>query len=137
MSQKKKVLIGDDKSINRYVLRGIFEDTYDIIECKNGDEIMQAIKEEQDSLAVILLDLVMPNGDGFFVLDQLKEEGFKAAPVVVITANLDDEVLRRTYSYEVADYIQKPFQEDVVRQRVLCIIRRFEKQSVDAEPKLA
>ena len=57
--------------------------------------------------------------------------------VVVITANLDDEVLRRTYSYEVADYIQKPFQEDVVRQRVLCIIRRFEKQSVDAEPKLA
>lgn len=137
MSQKKKILIGDDKSVNRYVLRQIFEDDYDIIECKSGDEILQVIQEEKDALAVILLDLVMPNGDGFFVLDQLKSDGFKAAPVVVITANLDDEVLRKTYSYEVADYIQKPFQEDVVRQRVLRIIRRFETQKADAIPRLA
>lgn len=137
MSQKRTILIGDDKAINRYVLRGIFEEDYDIIECKNGDEIMHSIHEEKDSLAVILLDLVMPDGDGFYVLEQLKTEQFKAAPIVVITANLDDEVLRRTYSYNVADYIQKPFQENVVRQRVSCVIRSFEKHRTDEELKPA
>lgn len=137
MSQKRKILIGDDKSVNRYVLREIFEDAYDIIECKSGVEVMQAIQSEKEFPAVILLDLVMPDGDGFFVLEQLKAEHLQSIPVVVITANLDDEILRKTYSYNVADYIQKPFQENVVRQRVGCVIRNYENQKNEEQIQTA
>lgn len=137
MSQKRKILIGDDKSVNRYVLRGIFEDDYDIIECKSGVEVMQTLESEKELPVVILLDLIMPDGDGFFVLERLKTERLQSVPVVVITANPDDEVLRKTYSYDVADYIQKPFQENVVRQRVSRVIRDYENQKNEEQVQTA
>lgn len=129
MSQKRKLLIGDDKPINRYVLRCIFEDEYEILECKNGDEILDTITKQKDEIAAILLDLVMPCGDGFYVLDHMKENNLNQIPVVVITANLDDSVIRKTFSYNIADYIQKPFQEDVVKQRVACVIKDYNDQN--------
>lgn len=137
MSQKRKILIGDDKSVNRYVLRGIFEDDYDIIECKSGVEVMQTLESEKELPVVILLDLIMPDGDGFFVLERLKTERLQSVQVVVITANPDDEVLRKTYSYDVADYIQKPFQENVVRQRVSRVIRDYENQKNEEQVQTA
>lgn len=137
MSQKRKILIGDDKSVNRYVLRGIFEDDYDIIECKSGVEVMQTLESEKELPVVILLDLIMLDGDGFFVLERLKTERLQSVPVVVITANPDDEVLRKTYSYDVADYIQKPFQENVVRQRVSRVIRDYENQKNEEQVQTA
>lgn len=129
MNQKRKLLICDDKPINRYVLSCIFEDDYEILECKNGDEVLDTITKEKDEIAVVLLDLVMPDGDGFYVLDHMKENEYDQIPVVIVTANMDDAVIRKTFSYDIADYIQKPFQEDVVKQRVACVVKKYNDQN--------
>lgn len=126
MEQKKKILIVDDKTVNRYILRDIFEDEYDVVECADGNEAIVALKECKQDMAVILLDIIMPECDGFKVLEYMKEQKLQSIPVVLISAKVDDENIHRAYSYEVADYIQKPFDEEVVKKRVENIIRLFE-----------
>ena len=66
--------------------------------------------------------------DGFAVLKYMKENQLQDVPVVLISANVNDENIHKAYSYEVADYIQKPFQEPVVKRRVESIIELFEKK---------
>ena len=75
-----------------------------------------------------MLDIVMPTCDGFAVLKYMKEKNLQDVPVVLISANVNDENIHKAYAYEVADYIQKPFQEPVVRRRVDKIIELFEKK---------
>lgn len=127
MTQKRILLIGDDKKVNRYVLSGIFEDDFDIVECQNGIEVLEALEERRDSVAAILLDLYMPQADGLYVLDRIQEkESYKDIPVVVVSANANNDMIRKIYSYDVADYIQKPFQEDVIRFRIERIIEKYD-----------
>lgn len=128
MGQKKKILIVDDKSVNRYILRDIFEDFYDVFECTNGIEAIEQLDMAKDQPAVVLLDIVMPTGDGFTVLEHMKEHNMQDVPVVLVSSNVNDENIRKAYTYEVADYIQKPFQDEVVRRRVERVIALFEKK---------
>ena len=126
--QQKKILIVDDKSVNRYILSGIFENEYDIQECADGSEAIEALEQGGEDTAAVLLDIVMPTCDGFVVLKYMKENQLQDVPVVLISANVNDENIHKAYSYEVADYIQKPFQEPVVKRRVESIIELFEKK---------
>ncbi|MBQ7943360.1 MAG: response regulator [Lachnospiraceae bacterium] len=135
MNDKKHVLVVDDKNINRYILKSIFEDEYDIIECSNGVEAIEALEQYQENMAAMLLDIVMPEGDGFTVLDFMQKQGLKSVPVIMISSNATEENIYRAYDYEVADYIQKPFEEDVVRRRVESIIHMFEKRKEKMKEK--
>lgn len=135
MTQQKKMLIVDDKSVNRYILSGIFEDEYDIMECADGSEAIQALEENGEDTAAVLLDIVMPACDGFEVLRYMKENELQDVPVVLISANVNDENIHKAYAYEVADYIQKPFQEPVVKRRVEGIIELFEKKRQQKKAK--
>ena len=128
MEQKKKVLIVDDKTVNSYILRDIFEDEYDVVECIDGNEAIAALKESTKDMAAILLDIIMPECDGFNVLEYMKEQRLQSIPVILISAKIDDENMHKAYEYEVADYIQKPFDEEVVKKRVENIIKLFEKK---------
>ncbi|MEE0918985.1 MAG: response regulator [Lachnospiraceae bacterium] len=124
---RHKILIVDDKAVNRYILGSIFEDDYEIIECCDGRCAIEELAKDKDSVAVILLDIVMPTLDGFAVLNFMKEKGMIDIPVVLVSSNVNDENIRKAYLYDVADYIQKPFQENVVRQRVKYVIRKYGK----------
>ncbi len=135
MSDKKHVLVVDDKNINRYILRSIFEDSYDIIECSNGREAIRVLEQYQEDMAAMLLDIVMPDGDGFTVLDFMKQHEVKSVPVIMISSNATEENIYRAYDYDVADYIQKPFEEDVVKRRVESIIHMFEKRKEKMKEK--
>lgn len=130
MVQKKRVLIVDDKSVNRYVLRNLFEDEYEIVECVDGREAIAVLDEKGEETAVVLLDIVMPGYDGFTVLEYMQEKQLQKVPVVLISSNVTDENIRKAHTYEVADYIQKPFEEDIVRRRVERIINLFEKKKL-------
>lgn len=128
MMQKKRVLIVDDKSVNRYVLRNLFEGKYEVTECIDGKEAIAVLEKQGDETAVVLLDIVMPICDGFSVLEYMQEKNMQKVPVVLISSNVSDENIRKAYKYEVADYIQKPFEEDIVKRRVERIINLFEKK---------
>lgn len=116
--QRPKMLIVDDKAVNRFVLKGIFEEEYEIIECQDGRGAIDVLGEERDRVAAVLLDIVMPVCDGFAVLKYMKETALHTVPVILISSNVNDKNIDRACDYDVADYIQKPFQEHVVRQRV-------------------
>lgn len=127
--QKPKMLIVDDKAVNRYILKGIFEENYEIAECQDGMDAIEVLEEEHNEVAAVLLDIVMPVYDGFAVLKYMKETALHTVPVILISSNVDDKNIRRASAYDVADYIQKPFQEEVVRQRVQRVIDLYQSKN--------
>lgn len=119
VEEKRKVLIVDDVEINRDILAEILEEHFEVIEAENGQAALARIAENRDSLAVILLDLMMPVLDGFGVLAALKEEGsLDRIPVLVISGENSVESETRCLACGVADFIHKPFDETIVRRRV-------------------
>ena len=63
-----KILIVDDKSVNRYILSGIFENEYDIQECADGSEAIEALEQGREDTAAVLLDIVYAHMRWFAVL---------------------------------------------------------------------
>ena len=135
--QKPKMLIVDDKAVNRYVLKSIFEEEYEIMESQDGRAAMDVLEKKRDEVTVVLLDIVMPVCDGFAVLKYMKETALCTVPVVLISSNVDDKNIHKAYDYDVADYIQKPFQEDVVRQRVQRVVDLYRNKKGNVEYKQA
>jgi len=113
------ILIVDDIEINRMILREILQDDYDIIEAGSGGEAFNILYEDCVSPTVVLLDIMMPDIDGFQVLDRMKQEDdTRNIPVLFITAADSEETESLGLKAGAADYITKPFNHDVVRARV-------------------
>ena len=119
-----KVLVVDDVEINRDILEEILEEDYEVLTAENGVEALKLAAEHADELAVIMLDLMMPEMDGFAVLEELRVRGSRI-PVVVITGSDSLESAERCYDYGVADFVRKPFDEALVKLRVGNIVDLF------------
>lgn len=116
---REKVLIVEDMEINREILVNILEDEYDILQAKDGIEAMKVIDQEKEDIVAILLDLVMPNMDGYEVMSKLKEQGLmKKIPVLVISASNQPATEAKCLEFGVADFIGKPFDSSIVKKRV-------------------
>jgi len=126
LKKPQLVLIVDDQEINRDVLGMILEDYYDIIYASNGREALQMIEEYRDKLSVVLLDLIMPEMDGFKVLDCVRnDELLKSIPIIVLTAERNAEL--RALEMGAADFITKPFDmHEIILARVERIIELSE-----------
>lgn len=126
LKRPQLVLIVDDQEINRDVLGMILEDDYEIIYASNGREALQMIEENRDRLSVVLLDLIMPEMDGFKVLDCVRnDELLKSIPIIVLTAERNAEL--RALEMGAADFITKPFDmHEVILARVGRIIELSE-----------
>ncbi len=117
------MLIVDDKQINRSILRRMFEEQYDALEAEDGQQAIELIKEYGNSFCIVLLDLLMPNVDGFGVLEYMKDNGFMGKlPVILITADNQVSHDKKSYDYGVADIIRKPFDKGIIIRRVKNII---------------
>lgn len=117
--KKNTVLIVEDMEINRAMLGEIFRDEYEILEAENGKEGLRLLEENIDSVAAMLLDVVMPVMDGFEVLEQLKKDNLiSQIPIIMITGETSVEYERRGYEYGVVEYIHKPYHAPVVKQMV-------------------
>ena len=126
MNVKRRILVVDDKSMNRFMLGEIFRDEFEIIEAANGREAIEKISKEQNDLGCILLDIIMPEIDGFGVLDYLKEHAMlDKVPVVIVTNDASEDTGSRAYEYGVADMVIKPFEPRIIRRRVENIIELY------------
>lgn len=116
--EKQRVLIVDDERINLNLLVDLLKSEYKTIVAKNGDQALKrAISDPPPDL--ILLDIMMPNMDGYEVCNRLKqEEKTKDIPVIFITAmkGTEDETLG--FALGAVDYITKPLKESIVKARV-------------------
>jgi putative two-component system response regulator len=116
---RRNILIVDDIDINRAILYELFHDQYTVLEAENGKVALDLISAYGASIAVVLLDIVMPVMDGFEVLkDMIETKAIEKTPVIMITAESDEEKALMGYSMGVVDIINKPFNPDIVRRRV-------------------
>lgn len=118
-AKDKTVLIVDDMEMNREILRNLFCEKYRVAEAADGKQAIAFLAEKRAEVAVMLLDIVMPEMDGFAVLRAMRERGWLARiPVVLITADQSEAATLRGYELGVSDVINKPFSPEVVRKRV-------------------
>lgn len=126
MELRKKILVVDDKKMNRYMLGEIFKDCYEIVEAKGGMEAIDKLSKEGKEYAVMLLDIIMPEIDGFGVLEYLKEHDMlDVVPVVIVTDDSSEETSVKAFEYNVADMVIKPFEPRIIRRRVDNIIELY------------
>ena len=115
---RNTILIVDDMEINRVILRSLFEQEYNLLEAENGEQALMLLEQYHDTLAAILLDLVMPVKDGYEVLSEIAKSGRTDVPVIVITSENSAESEMRVFDMGASDIIGKPFEPHVVRRRV-------------------
>ena len=122
-TKQETILIADDAEINRAILRNLFETEYNLLEAENGEQAMMLLRQYHDSITVVLLDLVMPEKDGYEVLEEMRQgELLYHAPVIVITADDSNDNRVKVFELGASDIIAKPFEPDVVKSRVKNII---------------
>lgn len=123
---RNKVLIADDVELNRDILELILKDEYGILKAENGKRAIELIREHEEEIAVILLDLIMPELDGFEVLREIKANYWTdKIPVLIISGENSTEVEEKCYDYDISDFIRKPFDGKVVKKRIENIVHLF------------
>lgn len=113
------ILVVDDSNIIRNFVKRIFSDSYDVGTAKDGEEALEIIKANVDNgnIVAILLDLNMPNVDGFAVLDYMKANKlFNAIPVSIISGDSSKETIDRAFTYQIVDMLGKPFNDTDVKR---------------------
>ena len=129
IQNKPKILIVDDSEFNRAILKEILEETYEIIEADGGNEALHKIDEYGMKNSLVLLDIIMPEKDGFEVLKYMEEERLISdIPVIIISSEDSANYIRRAYEMGVSDYINRPFDANIVYQRVSNTVKLYAKQ---------
>ncbi|MDE6850864.1 MAG: response regulator [Lachnospiraceae bacterium] len=124
--EKQQILIVDDEEVNRAILSGVFEEEYKILEASNGKEAITQI-QENPGIVLILLDIVMPELDGFGVLEYMQGESIQEKiPVILITGETVQDSEDQAYSFGVADVMHKPFYPHIVKRRAENIIELYQ-----------
>lgn len=126
---KQKILIVDDSEMNRAILADMLESEYEIVEAENGAEAVAMIEERKAELSLILLDIVMPEMDGFGVLEIMNRKNWiEDVPVIMISSESGAAPVKRAYEMGISDYISRPFDSTVVHRRVVNTIMLYAKQ---------
>lgn len=114
----KAILVVDDSNIIRSFIDKIFKNDYDVIIASDGKEALDILNnpDERVRIKAVLLDLNMPNVNGFEVLDYFREKDmFKKFPVSIITGVDDKESIAQAFKYPIVDMLTKPFNERDVK----------------------
>ncbi len=124
-----KVMIVDDNMTNLIMAKKALEDLYEIIPVSSGKIALEFLQEMPEPPDVVLLDVDMPDINGFYVISQMKNsEKLSRIPVVFLTAQEDITTEIEGYSLGAADYIKKPFTATLLRKRVDIHIQFIEQQ---------
>lgn len=119
-AQKKRILIADDSEMNRSILAEMLGEDYEIIEAENGVQAVEIMRERRGEIAVLLLDMIMPEMNGLQVLSVMNENHWmEDLPVIMISTESDPARVREAYENGVTEYIMRPFDAIVVRRRVV------------------
>ena len=122
----ERILVVDDSEINRELLKEVLGEDYLVDTAADGEETLQRLEGTYDSTAALLLDLNMPKMNGFAVLDEMEKRGWMGRlPVLVISGECSPEIESMCLNLGVSDFIHKPFESRVVKNRVRNAIELF------------
>jgi CheY-like chemotaxis protein len=113
---ENKILLVDDDSKNLQIAMNILKD-YNVIYAQSGDKALELLQKNKFDL--ILLDVVMPIMDGYYVCSKIKEnEKTKKIPIIFLTVKDDEKDIVKGFELGAVDYITKPFYSEVLLKRV-------------------
>ncbi|WP_303873520.1 diguanylate cyclase [Eubacterium ramulus] len=128
-STKQKILIVDDSEMNRAILYEMLHDDFEILEAESGELCIDMMKQYGRDISLLLLDIVMPGMDGFAVLEQMNHQKWiEDTPVIMISSENSAAYIRKAYDMGVSDFINRPFDANVVIRRVYNTIKLYAKQ---------
>ena len=131
---RKRIMVVEDNSLNREMLRVILADSYDIVEAEHGQEAFDILKTGSVRIDLILLDVVMPVMDGFTFLEQLKnDEMLKLIPVIVATQSDGDDNEIKALRCGATDFFSKPYKPEIIRHRIENIFRLRENATIASQ----
>ena len=117
------VLVVDDESRMRKLIKDFLsQKQYKILEAGDGEEALKVFEENQNSINLILLDVMMPKLDGWSVLRQIRQTS--KVPIVMLTARGEEQDELFGFELGVDEYISKPFSPKILVARVEAILKR-------------
>jgi len=129
------LLIVDDSSANLLAYRAVLEPLgHELCEAGSGMEAVRLLAERQ--FALLLIDVRMPDIDGFETVERLRRQLRRATPVIFVTGAGDSHAMRRAYEFGAVDYLVKPVDGDVLRGKVRNLLALYE-QGVELERQAA
>lgn len=129
MKLKNKIIIVDDSELNRSLLADMLLDEYEIMEAENGLQAIKLLEFHQFEISLILLDIIMPEMDGFEVLAMMNKNGWiERIPVIIISAETTASYIDTAYDLGATEYVNRPFEPKTIRRRVANTIMLYSKQ---------
>lgn len=129
MEHRALILVVDDSEMNRSLLADILDREYRVMEAANGVEAVSLLGRHSAEVALVLLDIVMPEMDGFEVLSVMEKSGWlERIPVITISAETNSTYIDRAYELGATDHIGRPFDERTVLRRVKNTVLLYAKQ---------
>jgi len=123
------VLVADDEfRIRKLLAEFLQREGYRVIEAEDGEQAIDAIFQSKVKIDLVILDVMMPKYDGWFVLERIRE--FSTVPVVMLTARSDEYDQLKGFKLGADDYVTKPFSPSVLMARINKLIKK-EKIEVD------
>ena len=122
----KKLLVVDDAELNRELLYDILKDDYMIEMAANGEEALEHLRKSHHEISALLLDLRMPKIDGFAVIKEMQQKGLiQQIPTLIISSEHAIEIENLCFQLGISDFIHKPFESSLVKNRVKNAIKLF------------
>lgn len=119
MMPKKTVLIVEDNSVNRRILKKILCSDYEILEAANGEICLDILHQKYETISAVLLDIVMPILDGYEVLARMRKEALLSnIPVIVASGQNSEDAEIKALSLGANDYILKPYRPEIIKHRI-------------------
>ncbi|HEX5659786.1 MAG TPA: response regulator [Polyangiales bacterium] len=138
ISGKSSVLIVDDVPSNLMALSAVLGPLgVRVVQAQSGPEALARVREE--AFAVVLLDVQMPEMDGFEVATRIRAtDNGRELPIIFLTAlHRDEAFVRRGYAVGAADYLTKPFDAEVLRARVRAFVDLFQQRETVRHEEVA
>ena len=125
-----KIMVVDDEARMRKLVRGfLVKKNFEVVEASNGEEAVDLFFQQND-FSLIILDVMMPNMDGWQVCKEIRQ--YSKVPIIMLTAKSDERDELLGFELGVDEYISKPFSPKILVARVEAILRRSMQQN--AEP---
>ncbi|HOP57417.1 MAG TPA: response regulator transcription factor [Bacillota bacterium] len=117
------VLVADDEfRIRKLLADFLVREGYKVLEASDGEEAIDLIFESKIKIDLVILDVMMPKYDGWFVLERIRE--FSTVPVIMLTARSDESDQLKGFKLGADDYVTKPFSPSILMARINKLIKR-------------
>lgn len=131
---RERMLIVDDDDNDREFLSGIFSGTFAVITAKNGETALSQIRRYGNSISIVILDLNMPNMNGFDVMANMKESSMLVdLPVIAVTSDASEENYLNAIAAGASDLLTKPINARLAKLKVESVMARLINEKVRAQ----